>query len=192
MAKGHARGGVIAALAAVLVLVAGVAVGWLWRPLGVPEASPTPTPTEEPSIFAAAAGTCVAEFEDAWQLEYDFVDCAAAHAAEVLGTVDATEYVNVAATAAPSASPAAPSAGASASTGASSWPGDDALADWAVLACEGLDAYDPDEVTELQVRWPLQADWDAGERNYVCFAVTPELATASPTPMDSPAPSSTP
>lgn len=146
----------IAIAAAVVALLVGVAVGWLWRPLGVPEASPTPTPTETPSIFEASEGTCVAEFDDAWQLEFDEVSCSQQHAAEMIGTVDVTDYVDA----------------------GTDWPGDDALADWAVLACEGLDDY-PIDITELQVRWPLEEDWAAGERNYVCFSVTDE-ATATP------------
>ncbi|MFD2757451.1 septum formation family protein [Gulosibacter faecalis] len=159
MARGRAAR--ILVVAGAVALAVGLVVGWLWRPFGTPEAAPTPTPTEAASIFDAEAGTCLAEFEDAWQAEYATTDCAGPHAAEVLGTVAIDDVV-----------PEDELEG-------DAWPGDDVLAQRAVLACETL--LGDDTAFDLEVRWPLEADWNAGERDYVCFAVAEPGASVTPT-----------
>lgn len=128
----------------------------------------------------------------AWEHEYEIVPCEAPHAGVVLGTVPVADAVPLApstpaATTEPE--PGSPSGDPvtvpSASTAAPpKWPGDTALAERAMLACERSEQWQVavDAQLTVEVRWPNDTEWDAGTRNYLCLARVPvEVASPSPT-----------
>lgn len=98
-----------------------------------------------------AAGQCFAAYESAWQSSFRLAECAQPHAAELYAIV-----------------PAAP-AGAP-------YPGEQALAAEAQRACQAPAALDlaaaaAVEGLRLEASYPLsQAEWDAGDTDYLCFA----------------------
>lgn len=175
-----------------LLVIAGVFLmsligGLLWAPFGRNLVTPQPTPTPKQDVFAIAAGTCLAELETGWEDELPIADCAGEHEGVVLGAVSVDTVLDLTAAAAtPTASPAEPTASASGPV----WPGDTALAERAMLACERSemwqDAVDSEWI--IVTRWPREAEWDAGARDYLCIArvtaavvPTPSVSTPAPT-----------
>ncbi|RRJ86994.1 hypothetical protein EG850_06215 [Gulosibacter macacae] len=146
------------ALTAVVLVAAGV-VGWQWAPFGLAPADRTPVPTVTEDavtpVAALAAGTCLAEFSSPWDATFVPIDCAQPHVAEQYAVVPVASQFS-----------------------GEVWPGVDALSDRAMLACQAADALNLDAAGQvaglmIEARWPSsQAEWDAGVRDYRCFAVT--------------------
>ncbi|WP_087008185.1 septum formation family protein [Gulosibacter sp. 10] len=156
------RRGAVWALVGAAVVVAAAAIGWFWAPFGRPSApselSPATTGPSAHPLAALEAGDCFAEFESPWQADFDPVSCEEPHAAELTALVPVSTVLDVEA-----------------------WPGEEALRDSAMLACQSPEAIDLDaagriEGLEIQVRWPAsEAEWGSGLETYSCFAVAPEL-----------------
>lgn len=97
------------------------------------------------------AGQCFAAFESAWQPSFQIADCAVPHAAELYAII-------------PAAQEGAP------------FPGEEALAAEAMRACQSPELIDlagsaAIEGLLIDASYPLsQAEWDAGNVSYLCFA----------------------
>ena len=96
-------------------------------------------------------GECFSAFEDAWQQDYEVVDCGQPHVAQLasIGALDADP--------------------------AAAYPGSDALQSQMSVLCTGASALDlaaastyPD--AQFSASWPsTDAEWAAGVRSYWCF-----------------------
>lgn len=96
-------------------------------------------------------GECFSAFEDAWQQDYEVVDCGQPHVAQLasIGVLDADP--------------------------AAAYPGSDALQSQMSVLCTGASALDlaaastyPD--AQFSASWPsTDAEWAAGVRSYWCF-----------------------
>ena len=170
--------GVAAALVLVLALVAvfflgrslfaGAPSAAALSTAGEPAAASTRTVTaapvvaEEPAAPAGplAAGShpwsdlqggeCLSAFENAWQQEYDVVDCAQPHAAQLVEKASLSD------------DPAA------------AWPGSDALRDQTGVLCTAPTAVDLAAAATLSdvqfvASWPTTAEEWAADRSYSCF-----------------------
>lgn len=150
------------------VLIAAGVAGWFWAPFGqplAPDATPTTTAaagvgsTDSP-LAALEPGDCFDALDSAWASTYEPVSCEEPHTAQLTAIVPVASVLD----------------GADAG-----WPGEEALRDRAMLACQSPDAIDlagAAEIAdlELQARWPVnEAEWDAGEQSYYCFAMASEL-----------------
>nr|WP_244638012.1 septum formation family protein [Frigoribacterium sp. CFBP 13707] len=167
--------------AAVVVVLALVALFFLGRSLfsgdsasadpaatSEPASAPTtvtadPAPVEEPAVATGPlpagshpwsdlqGGECFSSFEDAWQQDYDVVDCAAPHVAQLA------------------------SQGALPGDAGAPWPGSETLQNQMSVLCtspEALDLTAAGAYRDVQfvASWPVTAaDWDAGDRTYSCF-----------------------
>lgn len=156
-------GGLVAALALVALFLAGTRLGPSVMPAAV--ASPTPSATATavvPVVGPVAVGTyqwnelaggeCLDPFASAWEQEYTVVECAQPHAAQLL-TIGLFED---------SASDPYPEAEELASRTATACSTD------AVIDFAAAQAF-----SDLEVVASFAAnasDWDAGNRDYYCFA----------------------
>ncbi|HEU5223396.1 MAG TPA: septum formation family protein [Candidatus Lumbricidophila sp.] len=177
-----------------VVLVAGIAVTAAL--LAGRGATPTPTQTLEPAPTATAAATgplapgehkwdalfggeCLDPYNDAWAETFTVVDCATPHAAQLVttGKLDGA-------------------AGAA-------YPGEAALTTQVNAACRAEGVFDRAALTgvdDLQVAaaFPLESQWNDGDRRYFCFAnrsgggTFDKSITPAPAPAPAPAPTATP
>nr|WP_243862548.1 septum formation family protein [Frigoribacterium faeni] len=116
-----------------------------------PEAATGPLGTGSHPWSDLQGGECLSTFVDAWQQDYDVVDCAQPHVAQLasIGALDADP--------------------------AAAYPGSDALQSQMSVLCTGADALDlaaastyPD--AQFSASWPAtDAEWAAGVRSYWCF-----------------------
>jgi len=95
-------------------------------------------------------GECLGAFENAWQQEYDVVDCAQPHAAQLVEKASLSD------------DPAA------------AWPGSDALRDQTGVLCTAPTAVDLAAAATLSdvqfvASWPTTAEEWAADRSYSCF-----------------------
>lgn len=153
-------------LGAVIVVAAGV-VGWMWAPFGRPDAPSTLVqvtagPTASP-LTSLAAGDCFAELDSPWASDFEPVSCAEPHTAQLTAVIPVDTVITLAAAAA--------------------WPGEDALRERAMLACQSPEALDLEAAAsipdlEVQARWPAdETEWADGIRSYYCFATWPDAAS---------------
>jgi hypothetical protein len=156
-------GGLAAALALVALFVLGTRIAQVApAPAVIASPSPTPTTAPVPAVGPVAPGTyywdqllggeCLDPFESAWQDRYTVVECGSPHAAQLLvrGTFD-------------DAADAA-------------YPSVDGLQSRMALLCSAptiVDYAAAGTVLDLQIAASFAADasdWEAGNRDYFCFA----------------------
>lgn len=166
-------GALVALLALVAIFFIGTRIPTLLGP--APGAEPSPTATPSPSATATptarpigpvepgeyrwdelGGGECLEPYVDAWQEEYTVVDCAEPHGGQL---VRRAEF---------------PLAEGALEPGP--YPGEEALAAQMSLLCTApgvLDLGAAGGLTDVQVQGAFPAteeQWDAGERDYFCFA----------------------
>lgn len=145
---------------AALVVVAAAVAGWFWAPFGRPSApstliEATAGPTSNP-LAVLEAGDCFETLESPWAANSEPISCTEPHTAQLTAIVPVASVMDA--------------------TG--SWPGEAALRERAMLACQAPEAIDLEAAAsipdlEIQVRWPAnEAEWDAGLRDYYCFATS--------------------
>ena len=149
------------------VMLAAVVVGWFWSPFGRPIAPdgivPETVGAAAVPLAGLAAGDCLAGIGSAWDSQFEVVPCAEPHGAEQYAVVPVGSQFET----------------ALGEDGA--WPGETALRERAMLACQSPEVLDLDAAGAvpglvIAVRWPAtQAEWDAGVRDYRCFAVADGL-----------------
>jgi len=154
--------GLVAALALAALFLAGTRIGESTPPAAVATPTPTATASAAPTIGPLPVGTygwnellggeCLDPFESAWQDEYTVVDCEQPHAAQLLTRGQFDDEVSA------------------------SYPESDALVTRTTALCS-TDAVINFAVAksigdlELVASFaPTAADWDAGQRDYFCFA----------------------
>lgn len=156
-----------------IVVIAGAAAvaaavgGWCAAPFGQQPSSGdlVPVASAAPRVPLAdlEEGVCLSDYESPWSASFVVTDCTEPHTAEQYAVVPvASEFPD------------------------GKWPGVEALAKRAMLACQSNEVLNftiADDVPDLVIesRWPAtQAEWDAGERDYHCFGVSPsgELTSA--------------
>ncbi|NLT25927.1 MAG: hypothetical protein GXX90_04655 [Microbacteriaceae bacterium] len=149
-------------------MVAALVLGWWLAPAGRPPGSADLVPAESGAdagvpVAGLEPGECLAEYSSAWAPAFAVAPCAEPHAAEQYAVVPVASQFDVA---------AGPDG---------DWPGEEALRERAMLACQDPAVLDLDAAAavadlRIEVRWPAtQAEWDAGVRDYRCFAVAPGL-----------------
>ncbi|WP_084147481.1 septum formation family protein [Gulosibacter molinativorax] len=159
-ARRHSPLGRNLAICAVIVLAAGVA-GWIWSPFGRAEAPNSAVPaTTQPAASTLAtleAGDCFATLETPWASDFAPISCDESHTAQLTAIVPVESVLD-----------------------GEAWPGEDALRERAMIACQSPDAINLDAAAsipdlQVQVRWPAdEVEWDAGIRSYYCFATSAE------------------
>ncbi|KAB1642276.1 hypothetical protein F8O05_10680 [Gulosibacter chungangensis] len=143
---------------AAVVVVAAAVGGWLWAPFGRPSApsslvEATTGPTVTP-LATLETGDCFTTLESPWAASFDRVACTDPHTAQLTAIVPVDSVLDA----------------------SGSWPGEEALRERAMLACQAPEAIDLEAAAsipdlEIQVRWPAnETEWDAGVRDYYCFA----------------------
>lgn len=167
------------------LVVAGLIIGMVWAPWGRDRSASEQTPTPTPDAFALEPGACIGTLDTGWEDELQQVPCSEPHTGVVLGTVPVASVLPDTETGPPAAT-STPTAGTSQTQPTASaplWPGDTALAERAMLACEHAEQWQRAVDDELTVvtRWPRQSEWDAGKRDYLCLARVPAVAVPTPT-----------
>ncbi|GGA65946.1 hypothetical protein GCM10011490_15780 [Pseudoclavibacter endophyticus] len=151
--------GIAAVITVVLAIGAG-ALGYLLNPFA-PQPAPmvVSTPTSGPGVPGyvsggrLAAGQCYASYTSAWQDEFELADCTTPHAAELYAVVSATEFA-----------------------ADDEYPGEALLQSQAMRACQAPTSINmtvASGIDDLRIEASFamsQSDWDAGVRNYWCFA----------------------
>lgn len=162
------RSALVPTLVVGTIVVLGAAVaGWFWSPFGRPAApsslvEATEGPTASP-LATLEPGDCFASLESAWAADFAPISCEEPHTAQLTAIVPVEMVL-----------------GAGSGEDAAVWPGEDALRERAMLACQSPDAIDLEAAAsipslEIQVRWPAnETEWDAGVRSYHCFATADE------------------
>lgn len=158
--------GLVAALALAALFLAGTRLGESIPPASVATPVPTDTATAAPTVGPLPVGTyawnellggeCLDPFDSAWQDDYTVIDCAQPHAAQLLarGTFDDAVSAPF-----PEVDELVARTTALCST--------DAVIDYAAAAA----------VTDLELVAsfaPDAAKWEAGQRDYYCFALRSE------------------
>ncbi|MGO1545571.1 MAG: septum formation family protein [Gulosibacter sp.] len=152
-------------IAVVVVLAAGVA-GWFWSPFGRPPApsavtEATTAPTQSP-VTTLSAGDCFETLDSPWQASFVPVSCEESHTAQLTAIIDVNSVLG------------------DGSTVDAAWPGEEALREHAMLACQSPEALDLEAAAsipdlQVEVRWPAtQAEWDGGLHAYHCFVTSSE------------------
>ncbi|MGJ8721217.1 MAG: septum formation family protein [Salinibacterium amurskyense] len=156
-------GGLVAALALVALFLLGTRIGENAEPAVAVSATPTAVPTETiPVVGPVAPGTyqwdelaggeCLEPFASAWEQEYTVIECAQPHAAQLL-TVG--QFDDAASDPYPDAEELASRTAQACST--------DSVIDFAAAT----------SFADLEIVASFAAtadDWDAGNRDYYCFA----------------------
>lgn len=118
----------------------------------------TAGPTARP-LSTLESGDCLESIESPWASDFDVVPCEEPHTAQLTAIVPVDAVI--------------PDLTAS-------WPGEEALRERAMLACQSPDALDVEAAAsipdlQVQARWPAnEAEWDGGIREYYCFANSAE------------------
>ncbi len=150
-----------------IVVLAAAVAGWWWSPFGQPAApsslvAATEGPTTSP-LATLAPGDCFASLESPWAADFAPISCEELHTAQLTAIVPVETVL-----------------GSGSGADAAAWPGEDALRERAMLACQSPDAIDLEAAAsipslEIQARWPAnETEWDAGVRSYHCFATADE------------------
>jgi len=154
--------GLVAALALAALFLAGTRIGESTPPAAVATPTPTATASAAPTVGPLPVGTyawnellggeCLDPFESAWQDEYTVVDCEQPHAAQLLTRGQFDDEVSA------------------------SYPESDALVTRTTALCSTdavINFAVAKSIADLELVAsfaPTAADWDAGQRDYYCFA----------------------